>query len=87
MSGITVALIFGDENGWHYALLCTAAMAFVYGLFFFKLARNPPQGSTYFSLKNRGALSDIQKISVLLSRDEHSNVHCFSRANVEAVTY
>ena len=42
MSGITVTLIFGGENGWHYALLCTAAMAFVYGLFFFKVARNSP---------------------------------------------
>lgn len=87
MPGITVTLIFGGENGWHYALLCTAAMAFVYGLFFFKVARNTPQGSTYFKPKKSSALSDIQKRSVLLSRDEHSNAHCFSRANVEAVTY
>jgi len=32
----TIALMFGGDDGWRYALMCTAAIAFVYGIFFFR---------------------------------------------------
>lgn len=57
----TVALMFGGEDGWRYALLCTAAVAFVYGFVFFALARNTPKGSTYFKPKKSGGLQVSSK--------------------------
>lgn len=57
----TVALMFGGEDGWRYALLCTAAIAFFYGLVFFKVARNTPKGSTYFKPKKSGGLQVSNK--------------------------
>ena len=57
----TVALMFGGDDGWRYALLCTAAIAFFYGLFFFKMARNTPKGSTYFKPKKSGGLEVTSK--------------------------
>ncbi|WP_396587555.1 NarK family nitrate/nitrite MFS transporter [Bermanella sp. R86510] len=57
----TLALIFGGEDGWRYALLCTALLAFVYSFIFFKLARNTPKGSTYFKPKKSGGLQVSDK--------------------------
>jgi len=57
----TIALMFGGDDGWRYALLCTAAIAFVYGIFFFKVARNTPKGSTYFKPKKSGGLEVTSK--------------------------
>ncbi|MCP5161476.1 MAG: NarK family nitrate/nitrite MFS transporter [Hahellaceae bacterium] len=52
----TLALMFGGDDGWRMALLCTGAVAFVYGIFFYKFARNTPKGSTYFKPKKSGGL-------------------------------
>ncbi|MFY0642170.1 MAG: NarK family nitrate/nitrite MFS transporter [Bermanella sp.] len=57
----TLALMFGGEDGWRYALICTAVVAFVYGLIFFKVARNTPKGSTYFKPKKSGGLQVSSK--------------------------
>jgi NNP family nitrate/nitrite transporter-like MFS transporter len=57
----TLALMFGGENGWRYALMCTAVMAFIYGLIFFRVARNTPKGSTYFKPKKSGGLQVSSK--------------------------
>ena len=52
----SLALAFGGENGWRYALLAISAIAFCYGIFFYKAARNTPKGSTYFKPKKSGGL-------------------------------
>jgi NNP family nitrate/nitrite transporter-like MFS transporter len=57
----TLALLIGGEDGWRYALLCTGAVAFLYGIFFYKVARNTPKGSTYFKPKKAGGLEVSSK--------------------------
>lgn len=52
----TLALAFGGENAWRYALLVTAAVAFIYGIIYYKAVRNTPEGSTYFKPKKSGGL-------------------------------
>ncbi|MGJ8652561.1 MAG: NarK family nitrate/nitrite MFS transporter [Opitutaceae bacterium] len=52
----SVALLFGGENAWRYALLVTAAVAFVYGIIYYNSVRNTPEGSTYFKPKKTGGL-------------------------------
>jgi NNP family nitrate/nitrite transporter-like MFS transporter len=56
MSMPTLALMFGGENGWRYALMATAAVSFIYGFVFYKVARDTPKGSTYFKPKKHGGL-------------------------------
>ncbi len=52
----SVALFFGGDDGWRYAIACTGVMAFFYGIFFYFRARNTPPGATYFKPKKSGAL-------------------------------
>ena len=52
----TLALMFGGDDGWRYALGLTGVIAGVYGVFFYFVARNTPKGSTYFKPKKSGGL-------------------------------
>ncbi|MFQ3189223.1 MAG: NNP family nitrate/nitrite transporter-like MFS transporter [Paraglaciecola sp.] len=52
----TLALAFGGDDGWRYALGLTGIIAGVYGIFFYFAARNTPKGSTYFKPKKSGGL-------------------------------
>jgi NNP family nitrate/nitrite transporter-like MFS transporter len=52
----TLALAFGGDDGWRYALGLTGIIAGVYGIFFYFTARNTPKGSTYFKPKKSGGL-------------------------------
>jgi NNP family nitrate/nitrite transporter-like MFS transporter len=52
----TLALAFGGDDGWRYALGLTGVIAGVYGIFFYIAARNTPKGSTYFKPKKSGGL-------------------------------
>ena len=52
----TVALLFGGDNGWRYAIGLTGVMAAVYGVIYFLSVRNTPKGSTYFKPKKAGGL-------------------------------
>lgn len=56
MSLPTLALIYGGENGWRYALMSTGVMAGLYGVYYYIVARNTPKGSTYFKPKRSGGL-------------------------------
>lgn len=56
MSLPSLALFYGGEDGWRYALLTTAAIAFAYGIFYYRAVRNTPEGSTYFKPKKTGGL-------------------------------
>ena len=56
MSLPTLALLFGGEDGWRYAIASTGVVAFCYGIFFYRRARNTPKGSTYFRPRRTGGL-------------------------------
>lgn len=56
MSLPTLAMIYGGDNGWRYALATTGAIAGLYGVFYYITARNTPKGSTYFKPKKAGGL-------------------------------
>ncbi len=61
MSLPTIALMFGGDDGWRYALGLTGVLAGVYGVFFYYAARNTPKGSTYFKPKKSGGLEITSK--------------------------
>ncbi|MCG8391478.1 MAG: NarK family nitrate/nitrite MFS transporter [Pseudomonadales bacterium] len=61
MSLPTIALLFGGENGWRWAVASTGALAFCYGLFFLWRARNTPKGASYFKPKRAAALEVSSK--------------------------
>jgi NNP family nitrate/nitrite transporter-like MFS transporter len=52
----TLALVFGGDDGWRYAIASAGALSFCYGIFFWFRARNTPRGSTYFKPKKSGGL-------------------------------
>jgi NNP family nitrate/nitrite transporter-like MFS transporter len=52
----TLALVFGGDDGWRYAVASTGVLSFCYGIFFWFRARNTPKGSTYFKPKKSGGL-------------------------------
>lgn len=56
MSLPTIALIFGGENGWRYALYCLSVISFLYGIFYYQVARDTPKGATYFKPKKIGGI-------------------------------
>ena len=67
MSLPALALAYGGDNGWRYALLTIAAFAVIYGIVFYRYARNTPKGSTYFKPKKSGGLEvSTRKDFVLL---------------------
>ncbi len=57
----SLALLYGGENGWRYAIATTGAIALLYSFVYFKLARNTPKGSTYFKPKKTGAMEVTSK--------------------------
>ena len=52
----SLALWYGGDDGWRYAIATTGAIALAYSFVYFKLARNTPKGSTYFKPKKTGAM-------------------------------
>ncbi|MES2657719.1 MAG: MFS transporter [Verrucomicrobiota bacterium] len=52
----SVALIYGGEEGWRYAFMTAGAVSFLYGIFFYRVIRDTPRGSTYFKPKKSGGL-------------------------------
>ena len=56
-----LALAYGGEHGWRYAILTTGALSFLYGFIYFRSVRNTPKGSTYFKPKKMGGLEVSSK--------------------------
>jgi len=52
----TLALLYGGDDGWRYAIATTGVIAGLYGFFYYRAARNTPKGSTYFKPKKSGGL-------------------------------
>ena len=56
-----IALAFGGEDGWRYAVGITGVVSFVFGFIFYMNVRDTPKGSTYFKPKHVGALEITSK--------------------------
>jgi MFS transporter, NNP family, nitrate/nitrite transporter len=52
----SIALIFGGDEGWRYAIACTGVIALVYSVIYFFSVSDTPKGSTYFKPKKAGAM-------------------------------
>lgn len=52
----SIALFFGDENGWRYAIAITGAMSLLFSFIWYRNVQDTPQGSTYYKPQNSGAL-------------------------------
>ncbi|MGP9801508.1 NarK family nitrate/nitrite MFS transporter [Rheinheimera sp. NSM] len=52
----TLALAYGGDDGWRYAIGTVGVISAVYALVFYKYARNTPKGSVYFKPKKTGAM-------------------------------
>ncbi len=62
----SVALYFGAENGWRYAIGMTGIFAIVYGFIYYFSVSNTPKGSTYFKPKKMGAMEVTSKKDLIL---------------------
>lgn len=51
-----LALWFGGDDGWRYAIGITGVLAFIFGFVFYFNVRDTPKGSTYFKPKSMGAM-------------------------------
>lgn len=56
-----IALAFGGENGWRYAIAVTGILSFVFGVIYYFNVSDTPKGSTYFKPKKAGALEVTSK--------------------------
>jgi NNP family nitrate/nitrite transporter-like MFS transporter len=60
----SVALLYGGEDGWRYAIASTGVVALVYSVIYFFSVTDTPKGSTYFKPKKVGAM-EVTSISDL----------------------
>ncbi len=56
-----LALWFGGDDGWRYAIGLTGAISLFYSVIYFMNVKDTPEGSTYFKPKNTGALEVTSK--------------------------
>jgi len=52
----TLAMAYGGEDGWRYALATTGIVASIDGIIYYQVVRDTPKGSTYFKPKKSGGL-------------------------------
>ncbi|MDN4502418.1 NarK family nitrate/nitrite MFS transporter [Alteromonadaceae bacterium BrNp21-10] len=57
----TLAVLFGGENGWRYAIGLTGLMSLLFSIVYYKNVTDTPKGSTYFSPKKLGGLEVTSK--------------------------
>jgi NNP family nitrate/nitrite transporter-like MFS transporter len=62
----SLALYFGAENGWRYAVACTGIIALIYGVIYYFSVSNTPKGSTYFKPKKMGAMEVTSRFDLFL---------------------
>jgi len=62
----TIALLFGGDDGWRYAVASTGVLAFVYAFVYYFSTHDTPKGSTYFKPKKSGALEISSKTDFVL---------------------
>ncbi|RXJ74038.1 MFS transporter [Veronia nyctiphanis] len=52
----TIAVMFGGDDGWRYAMAITGAMSLIFSVIFYSNVSDTPKGATYFKPKNGGAM-------------------------------
>ncbi|WP_078084339.1 NarK family nitrate/nitrite MFS transporter [Microbulbifer mangrovi] len=52
----TIALLFGGEDGWRYAIGITGVIALVYSVIYYRSVTDTPKGGTYFKPKQIGGM-------------------------------
>lgn len=57
----TIALWYGGDEGWRYAVATTGAIALVYSFIYYFSVTDTPKGSTYFKPKKAGAMEVTSK--------------------------
>ncbi|MEJ2762551.1 NarK family nitrate/nitrite MFS transporter [Photobacterium sp. MCCC 1A19761] len=57
----TLAVMFGGEDGWRYAMTITGAMSLIFSYIFYINVTDTPKGATYFRPKNLGAMEVTSK--------------------------
>ena len=57
----TVALLFGGEDGWRYAIGLTGLLSIAFGVLYYLNVSDTPKGSTYFRPKSLGAIEVTSK--------------------------
>ncbi|MDV5169479.1 NarK family nitrate/nitrite MFS transporter [Photobacterium rosenbergii] len=57
----TVAVMFGGEDGWRYAMAITGVMSLLFSFVFYKNVTDTPKGATYFKPKQLGAMEVTSK--------------------------
>ncbi len=62
----TIALMFGGDDGWRYAIATTGVLALVYSFIYYFSTSDTPKGSTYFKPKKSGAMEISSKGDFLL---------------------
>jgi MFS transporter, NNP family, nitrate/nitrite transporter len=60
-----IALLFGGEDGWRYAVALTGVLALIYAFIYYKSVSDTPKGSTYFKPKKSGGLEVTSKGDLL----------------------
>jgi NNP family nitrate/nitrite transporter-like MFS transporter len=61
MSLPTIALMFGGEDGWRYAVGLTGMLALIYAFIYYHSVSDTPKGSTYFKPKKSGGMEVTSK--------------------------
>lgn len=61
MSLPVIAVLFGGEDGWRYAIAVTGVISILFGVIWFFNVRDTPKGSTYFKPKKIGAMEVTSK--------------------------
>ncbi len=62
----TVALMFGGDDGWRWAIGSTGVVALLYSAVYFFSVTDTPKGSTYFKPKKNGALEITSRFDFFL---------------------
>ena len=62
----TVALMFGGDDGWRWAVGSTGVVALVYSAIYFFSVSDTPKGSTYFKPKKNGGLEITSRFDFFL---------------------
>ncbi|PCI80773.1 MAG: MFS transporter [SAR86 cluster bacterium] len=57
----SLALLFGGDDGWRYAVATTGALILVYAVIYYLSAQDTPEGSTYFKPNKAGGLEVTSK--------------------------
>ena len=61
-----LALAFGGEEGWRYAIALTGVLSIFFGVLYYLGVSDTPKGSTYFRPKNLGAIEVTSKGDLLM---------------------